>query len=134
MILGHYYLGVKALGWYIDPNESHTKALSSNHTLLVPKNVKALLYKWYPKKVIPITHYWSHHCCDINTDLRPPEKLQISKVFLPMIKYIFVTWASAPDDTRTFRVLEKAKPVILLWCPFNFVLTCTELEEPIFKI
>jgi hypothetical protein len=56
--------------------EPHTKALSNTHTLLVPKNVKASIHKWYPKKVIPVQHYWSQHYCDINTDLRPPEKFQ----------------------------------------------------------
>lgn len=34
------------------------------------------------------------------------------------------TWASAPDDTRTFKTLEKAKPVTLFWWPLSLLFTC----------
>jgi len=34
------------------------------------------------------------------------------------------TCASAPDDTSTLQALEKAKPVILFWCPCKLAITC----------
>lgn len=35
-----------------------------------------------------------------------------------------LTWASAPDETRTFKTFEKASPVILFECPLSLLLTC----------
>jgi len=35
-----------------------------------------------------------------------------------------VTWESAPDETRTFREFEKARPVILFEWPLSLLFTC----------
>lgn len=46
---------------------------------------------------------------------------------------LFQTWESAPEETRTFKLLENARPVILFWWPFNFVLTCRKNDDTDFE-
>lgn len=49
---------------------------------------------------------------------------EVKSLMVTQTTVIFLTWESAPEDTSTFSEWEKARPVILFWWPFNFVLTC----------
>jgi len=40
----------------------------------------------------------------------------------------YFTSASAPEDTRIFKLLENANPVMRFWWPFSFVLTYQKME------